>query len=104
MAFTRSTDSHQIGSHATSGLEQRTLLGSIGLIAIVAMLLASMWFRPTVVIGASCALFVVGFGLAAFAWLRSISRDSAYPTHWDIAGLCVFAGIAGLIGANIALF
>lgn len=104
MAVAKSTGGEEIGRQAATGLGQRTLLGSVGLIGIVTMLLASVWLGPTVVIGLSCALFIAGFALAAFAWLRSISRVSTQATPWDVAGLLVFAGFAGLIGANTALF
>lgn len=104
MAVARSTGGEQIGRQATTGLEQRTLLGSVGLVGVVAMLLSSVWLGPSVAIGLSCALFVVGFAFAAYAWLGSIARDSTHATPWDVSGLLVFAGFAGLIGANTALF
>jgi hypothetical protein len=84
--------------------DDRPFLGSVGLIGIVSMLLASMWFSPWVVVGISCTLLGSGFALAGWAWLKTVPQNEQRSSVWDFAGLLVLAGFAGLIGANTVLF
>lgn len=103
MAASESTTAHATGMKSSTR-DERPLLGAFGLIGAVLMLLASMWTSPMTVVGFSCLLLVSGFGFAAFAWLKGMAQHEHRASAWDVAGLLVLAGFAGLIGANTVLF
>lgn len=101
MAVTRMRDATRASASAR---DDRPLLGSIGLIGVVLMLLASMWLNPWSVVALSCTALVAGFAVAGHAWLKGVAQSDTRSSAWDVAGLLVLAGFAGLIGANTVLF